>query len=108
MVKRSEDEAVRNRDLSGALYQKEAAKAATEHDLNHHKREEEGLRLENGKLCSNLYDLRNELEALRGHCNVLAGQNVGLNSELERFVESDEEIRRNLNRRPRVEHMKQK
>ena len=54
------------------------------------KREEEDYRLINGKLCSNLYDLRGELEALRSHCNVLAGQNVGLNGELERFVHDDE------------------
>ena len=42
--------------------------------------------------------MRKELEALQAHCNMLRGQNVSLNGELERFVETDESIRKELNR----------
>ena len=42
--------------------------------------------------------MRKELEALQAHCNMLRGQNVALNGELERFVETDESIRKELNR----------
>ena len=48
-------------------------------------------------------DMRAEVEALQHHCNVLSGQNVELNTELTRFVETDEQIRITLNRRDRVE-----
>ena len=51
-------------------------------------------------------DLRAEIDALQHHCNVLAGQNVELNTELERFVQTDEQIRNTLNRRDRVDHLK--
>lgn len=106
MVRRSEAEAVRHRNISGALFKTEANKAEIDNEFGSRKREEEDLRLLNGKLCSGNYDLRAELEALRHHCNVLAGQNVSLNGELERFVETDESIRKSLNRKPRVEHIK--
>ena len=51
-------------------------------------------------------DMRAEIDALQHHCNVLAGQNVELNTELERFVETDEQIRNTLNRRDRVETLR--
>ena len=53
-------------------------------------------------------DMRAEVDALQHHCNVLAGQNVELNSELERFVNTDEQIRQTLNRRDRVETLRTK
>lgn len=53
-------------------------------------------------------DVRAEIDALQHHCNVLAGQNVELNGELERFVQTDEQIRSTLNRRDRVEGLRHK
>lgn len=52
--------------------------------------------------------MRAETDALQHHCNVLAGQNVELNTELERFVNTDEQIRMTLNRRDRVETLRNK
>lgn len=49
-----------------------------------------------------------EIDALHYHCNVLQGQNRDLNIELERFVQTDEQIRTTLNRRDRVENLRQK
>jgi len=53
-------------------------------------------------------DLRAEIEALQNHCNVLQSQNRDLNIELERFVQTDEQIRATLNRRDRVNDLRHK
>ena len=47
-------------------------------------------------------DMRAEVDALQHHCQVLTGQNYELNTELTRFVDTDEQIRQTLNRRDRV------
>jgi len=52
--------------------------------------------------------MRLEVDALQRHCNVLSGQNRDLNGELERFVETDEQIRTTLNRRDRVNDLRMK
>jgi len=53
-------------------------------------------------------DLRAEIDALQRHCNVLQGQNRDLNTELEHFVQTDEQIRATLNRRDRVNDLRMK
>ena len=53
-------------------------------------------------------DCKAEIEALEHHCNVLTGQNRELNGELERFVQTDEQIRMTLNRRDRVDNLRHK
>ena len=47
-------------------------------------------------------EFKAELDALTHHVNLLDSQNRDLNRELEKFVETDEEIRARLNRRDRV------
>jgi hypothetical protein len=47
-------------------------------------------------------DLKSECDAINQHCHVLQNQNKDLNVELERFVQTDEQIRATLNRRDRV------
>jgi hypothetical protein len=47
-----------------------------------------------------------EIDALQHHCNVLIAQNRDLTVELQRFVETDEQIRVTLNRRDRVEDLR--
>lgn len=53
-------------------------------------------------------DLKAEIEALQHHINVLENQNRDLNIELEKFVETDEQIRATLNRRDRVQDLRMK
>jgi len=53
-------------------------------------------------------DLKGEIDAVGSHCNVLEGQNKDLNIELERFVQTDEQIRATLNRRDRVMEMRER
>jgi hypothetical protein len=53
-------------------------------------------------------DLKSEIDTIQSHCNVLQGQNKDLNIELERFVQTDEQIRATLNRRDRVMDLRAK
>lgn len=108
LVRRSEGELARNRDLSATLYDLEAKGRAADDNLTTSKREQDDLRFSTQSMQNNNADMRAEVDALQHHCNVLAGQNVELNSELERFVNTDEQIRQTLNRRDRVETLRTK
>lgn len=108
MVRRSENELARNREFSANLYDLEAKGRAAEDNLNANKREQDELRFATQSMQANNADMRQEVDALQHHCNVLAGQNVELNTELERFVNTDEQIRATLNRRDRVETLRTK
>ena len=108
LVRRSENELARNRDFSANLYALESKGRAAEDNLNANKREQDELRFATQSMQANNADMRQEVDALQHHCNVLAGQNVELNTELERFVNTDEQIRATLNRRDRVETLRTK
>ena len=98
LVRRSDVEGGRFREMHDLLVRVEANEAETSNNMVHENHRKEDLRLLNSGLCSQNYDMRKELEALQAHCNMLRGQNVTLNGELERFVETDESIRKELNR----------
>ena len=66
------------------------------------RKEQDNLRFSNNNILERNGDLKAELDALNSHCNVLQTQNKDLNVELERFVQTDEQIRATLNRRERV------
>ena len=106
LVRRSEAELGRNRELSTTLFDLEAKSRATEDQLAAGRREQDDLRFATSSMQNANADLRAEIDALQHHCNVLAGQNVELNTELERFVQTDEQIRTTLNRRDRVDHLR--
>lgn len=108
LVRRSEAELARNRDLSGNLYDLESKIRNTDENLAGSRREQDELRFQNSSIQGRIEDLRAEIEALQQHCNVLTHQNRDLNAELERFVETDEQIRQTLNRRDRVESLRTK
>ena len=108
LVRRSEGELARNRDLSANLYDLEAKGRAADDQLTANRREQDDLRFATQSMQNQNADVRGEIDALQHHCNVLAGQNVELNTELERFVTTDEQIRMTLNRRDRVETLRTK
>ena len=105
-MRRSEGELGRNRELSANLFDLEAKSRATDDQLAAYRREQDDLRFATSSMQNANADMRAEIDALQHHCNVLAGQNVELNTELERFVETDEQIRNTLNRRDRVDHLR--
>ena len=72
LVKRSEAEAFRHRDLSSLLCKADGNRAETENDLARRMREQEDLRAINAGLSSANFEARNEVEALKEHCNVLS------------------------------------
>ena len=72
------------------------------------RKEQDNLRFSNNNILERNGDLKSELDALNSHCNVLQGQNRDLNVELERFVQTDEQIRATLNRRERVVNIREK
>ena len=86
LVRRSEGELARNRDLSSNLYDLEAKNRHADDNLGAARREQDDLRFSNASMGNQNADLRAEIDALQHHCNVLAGQNVEINMELERFV----------------------
>jgi len=106
LVRRSECELARNRDMTACLYDFEAKNRATDDNLTGTRREQDDLRFATSSMQASNTDMRQEVDALQHHCNVLAGQNVELNTELERFVDTDEQIRQSLNRRDRVETLR--
>lgn len=108
LARRSDQELGRNRGLTTNLYDFEAKTRATEEALGVTRRELDDLRFSNQSLQGRNDDVRAEIDALHYHCNVLQGQNRDLNVELERFVQTDEQIRTTLNRRDRVETLRQK
>lgn len=108
LVRRSEGELARNRDFSANLYDLEAKGRAADDNLAASRREQDDLRFATSSMQQQNGDIRSEVDALQHHCNVLAGQNVELNAELERFVSTDEQIRQTLNRRDRVDNLRTK
>jgi hypothetical protein len=56
----------------------------------------------NGNMRGDLNDYMQEKEALERHSRILLGQNDDLTKELERFVNTDEVLRQQLDRRGRV------
>lgn len=72
------------------------------------RKEQDNLRFSNNNILERNQDLKSELDALNAHCNVLQNQNRDLNVELERFVQTDEQIRATLNRRERVVNIRDK
>ena len=106
LVRRSEGELCRNRDLSAKLFDLESKARHAEDNLCVARKEQEELRFSNNSLEARNTDCTNEIAALQSHCNVLTHQNTELNAELTRFVETDEQIRCTLNRRDRVEGLR--
>ena len=64
--------------------------------------------MENSKLNDGGYELKGESEALKRHVALLNQQNFELSTELEKFIETDETIRRTLNRKGKVEEIRTK
>lgn len=73
LVRRSEAELARNRDLSANLYDLEAKSRAADDNSCVARREQDDLRFATQSMTTQNQDLRAEIDALQHHCNVLAG-----------------------------------
>lgn len=75
---------------------------------NEHLRKDlEGVRYSNDALLDRNHDLKMELESLNGHAELLTSQNRELQRELDQFVETDDIVRRNLDRKDKVIQIRQ-
>lgn len=72
------------------------------------KKDIENQQYVNTNMRSDLNDYLAEKEALERHSRILLGQNDDLTKELERFVNTDEMLRQQLDRRGRVYTMQEK
>ena len=72
------------------------------------KKELEKIRDTHGMLLEGHVQRTEELNALKQHAEVLENQNATLNNELDRFVETDEKVRHDLDRRIHVDYLKSK
>ena len=71
LVRRSEQELNRNRNLTANLYDFEAKTRSSEEALGVTRREQDDLRFSNQSLQGRNDDMRSEIDALMYHCNVL-------------------------------------
>lgn len=72
------------------------------------KKDIENLTYSNTNMRGDLNDYMSEKEALERHSRILLGQNDDLTKELERFVNTDEVLRTQLDRRGRVITMQER
>ena len=68
----------------------------------------EGVRYSNDALLDRNHDLKQELDALNRHADLLTQQNNDLQRELDSFVETDDVVRRNLDRKDKVYEIRHK
>ena len=61
---------------------------------------------EHGRLLQNTNQTNEELNALKKHAELLEGHNITLNNELDRFVQTDDVVRKDLDRKYRVDYIK--
>jgi chromosome segregation ATPase len=102
LVRNAEVEEGKGRDLAQSTYNLEQQIREKEEQIALARRELDDMRFSNQSMGDRNRDLGGEIEALQAHINVLDGQNKDLNTELDRFVNTDEQIRSTLNRRDRV------
>ena len=104
----AENEDARCRELQSQAFERETRLRNIDDQLLVSRKEQDNLRFGNNNLLERNQDIKAEIDALQSHCNVLGGQNKDLNVELERFVQTDEQIRATLNRRDRVMTLRDK
>jgi len=97
-----EVEDAKARDLGQSTYTLEQQLRDKEEQIALNRRELDDVRFSNQSMGERNNDLCGEVDALQKHIGVLDGQNKDLNCELDRFVNTDEQIRSTLNRRDRV------
>ena len=95
----------RNVDMSGVVRSNDIALKDKDEHLYAIKRDIEGLTHTNANLRGDLNMQLQEKDAIDRHSRVLLGQNDDLTRELERFVNTDEVLRQQLDRRAHVLQM---
>jgi len=98
----------RNVDLSGQVRSQDIQLKDKEESLYGCKRDIENLTYTNNNMRGDLANYNQEKDALERHSRILLGQNDDLTKELERFVNTDEQLRVQLDRRTRLMAMQER
>ena len=106
LLRQKEAENLRSKDLQAVIFDLEAKIRAREDQISIVRKENDDVRFSSAGITDRNSLLRSEIAALQQHIAILEQQNRDLNKELEVFVQTDEQIRTNLNRRDRVENLK--
>lgn len=107
-LRQRDTELGKNRELTAVLYDLEAKNRNREDQLMAAKKEMDDVRFSNSSMMDRNDDVKAEIDALQRHVQLLEIQNRDLNQELEKFVQTDEQIRATLNRRDRVQDLREK
>ncbi|CDW75674.1 UNKNOWN [Stylonychia lemnae] len=108
LLRQRDLELQKNRELSALLFDLESKNRSRDDQVIVIRKELDDVKFSNSSIHDRNSDLRAEIAALQQHIAVLENQNKELNRELEKFVETDEQIRTTLNRRERVVELRQK
>lgn len=98
----------RNVDVGSAIRTHEIKIKEKDEDLYLVKKDIESQIVTNSNMRADMNEQMTEKDALERHSRVLLGQNDDLTKELERFVNTDEVLRQQLDRRGRVITMQEK
>ena len=100
--KNIEETEARNVDLGGAIRANDVQIKEREDHLFAVRKDIDSQTYTNANMRQDLGDFTAEKEAMERHSRILLGQNDDLTKELERFVNTDEVLRSQLDRRGRV------
>mmetsp|Transcript_10060 Transcript_10060/g.16954 ORF Transcript_10060/g.16954 Transcript_10060/m.16954 type:complete len:197 (+) Transcript_10060:1848-2438(+) len=95
-------------ELTSKLQSLEAKYYSLEVDERGKNTDLEAVNYSNQALMDRNLDLKSELEALQKHSTLLTQQNKDLQKELDSFVETDDVVRRNLDRKQKVDEIRYK
>jgi len=104
----NDQEFFRGKELANLENDRRITQKLRDDEVSALKGEIEYFKMENAKHSDGGYELKGETEALKRHVALLNQQNFELSTELEKFIETDETIRRTLNRKGKVEEIRTK
>jgi chromosome segregation ATPase len=108
LQKRIDSESSRNIELTAAIKDLESKIRAKEDQIMYMRKELEGARYSNSALLDNNSNLQVEIDSLNNHIRVITIQNEELTKELDEFVQANEAIRQRLDRKARVQEIRQR
>ena len=108
LQKRIDSEGGRNIELNTQIKELEGKIRAKEDQIMYMRKELEGARYSNSALLDNNSNLQVEIDSLNNHIRVITHQNEELTRELDQFVQANEAIRQRLDRKQRVQEIRQR
>jgi len=106
LQRRIDQEGCQNVELSGAIKELEVKIRQKEDQLMYMRKELEGARYSNSALLENNSNLQIEIESMNNHIRVVSHQNDELTKEIDQFVQANEVIRQRLDRKNRVQEIR--